>query len=266
MVAFQTPWNLLSMSHRILIISPIIKRTFDDFYCRYLGGKLSPGFELTVESLNFGTETIESMYDETLVAPYVVEGVLEAEQRGFSAVIVGCFSDPGLQASREIASIPVVGPGEASMLLALLLGDTFSILDVGTDRYRRYKPPRKVRELGLGSRFRSIWGTGVLVTELGQDSERIAQNILSVAKQVEREDEPDVLILGCTGLSTIADRISQALDVPVVDSSIAALRMAEALVKGGWTHSRKTYRPPSKKKRTMPGPYRLYAESQGTAG
>lgn len=249
------------MPHRILVINPIITRIFDDFDERYLGGKLSPGFELAVENLRFGTETIESMYDETLVAPYVVEKVLDAERRRFAAVVISCFSDPGLQASREVARFPVIGPGEASMLFALALGDTFSILDAGGERYRRYKPPRKVRELGLGSRFRSAWGTGIPVAELGHDLDRVAEHAISVAKEMQREDEPDVLILGCTGLSAISDRISKALEIPVVDASIAALRMAEALVKNGWIHSRKAYPTPSKKSRAMPEPYNVYTET-----
>jgi allantoin racemase len=143
------------------------------------------------------------------------------------------------------------------MLLAMVLGDTFSILDVGGERYRRYNPPRKVRELGLGSRFRSAWGTGVPVAEL-EHTDKVAEHIVSVAREMQREDEPDVLILGCTGLSAVSDRISLALEIPVVDASIAALRMAELLVKNGWIHSRKTYSAPSKKSRVMPEPYRLY--------
>ncbi len=248
------------MPPRILVISPITLKIFDKFNEQYLGERLSPDFQVAVENLEFGTETIESYYDEILVSPYVVEKVLAAERRGFAAVVISCFMDPGVQASREVARIPVVGPGEASMLFALLLGESFSILDVGAERYRRYTPPRQVRALGLQSRFRSAWGTGILVAEIGSEPDRIAEDVISVGKQIQEEDQPDVLILGCTGLSTVADRVTKALDIPVIDPSIAALRMAEALVRSGWLHSRKAYPAPSKKSRKMPQPYRLYGE------
>jgi len=233
---------------------------FDRFNEHYLGEKLAPDFEVDVENLEFGTETIESMYDDVLVSPFVVEKVLDAERRGFAAVVISCFMDPGVQAGREVVRIPVIGPGEASMLFALLLGDTFSILDVGAERYRRYNPPRQVRELGFGSRFRSARGTGILVAEIGADPDKIAKPVISAAKQIQEEDEPDVIILGCTGLSTIADRVALALDVPVIDPSIAALRMGEALIRAGWVHSPRAYPVPSKKSRKMPQPYRLFKE------
>jgi allantoin racemase len=243
---------------RILLINPITTRMFNKFNEHFLDAKLSQGFEVTVENLEFGTETIESFYDEILVAPYVAERVLDAERRGFAAVIISCFMDPGLKASREVAHIPIVGPGESSMMFSLLLGDSFSILDVGAERYRRYTPSRQVRELGLESHFRSAWGTGVLVTEIGSDPGKVAKTIIPVAQKIQQEDEPDVLILGCTGLSTVSDQVSQALDIPVVDASVAALRTAEALVRSGWLHSRKAYPAPSKKSRKMPAPYHLY--------
>ena len=219
---------------------------------------MAQGFEVTVESLEYGTESIESHYDDALVSPFVIERVLDAERRGFAAVIVSCFMDPGVGAAREVTSIPVIGPGEASMLTALILGDSFSILDVGEERYKRYIAPRKVRELGLESRFRSAWGTGVTVTDIPSNDDAVATKLIQIAKQIRDEDEPDVIIMGCTGLAMIAERMNQALDIPVIDASIAALRWAEMLLSSGWLHSPKSYPKPPKKERRLPGDYHLF--------
>jgi allantoin racemase len=43
---------------------------------------------------------------------------------------INCFGDPGLDASPEVVSIPVVGPCEASMHLAAMLGHEFSVVTV----------------------------------------------------------------------------------------------------------------------------------------
>jgi allantoin racemase len=231
---------------------------FDNFDEQYLQARVAQGFEITVESLEYGTESIESYYDDALVAPFVIERVLDAERRGFAAVIVSCFMDPGVQAAREVTRIPVIGPGEASMLAALILGDSFSILDVGEERYKRYIAPRKVRELGLEARFRSAWGTGVAVTDIPSNDDAVATKLIQIAKQLRDEDEPDAIIMGCTGLAMIAERMNQALDIPVIDASIAALRWAEMLLSSGWLHSSKSYPKPPKKERRLPGDYRLF--------
>ena len=44
------------------------------------------------------------------------------------AAIIGCFYDGGLRELREALTMPVVGMGEASMLLAATLGHRFSII------------------------------------------------------------------------------------------------------------------------------------------
>jgi len=239
-------------------LNPIISNVFDNFDEQYLRARASQGFDVTVESLKYGTESIESYYDDALVSPFVIERVLDAERRGFAAVIVSCFMDPGVHAAREVAHIPVIGPGEASMLTALMLGDSFSILDVGEQRFKRYSAPRNVRELGLDVRFRSTWGTGVAVTDIPSNDDAVANKLIQIAKQLRDEDEPDVIIMGCTGLSVIAERMSQALDIPVIDASIAALRWAEMLLSSGWLHSPKSYPKPPKKERRLPGDYCLF--------
>ena len=233
-------------------MNPITSDMFDAFDQEFLNARVDPRFEVAVESLRYGTETIESEYDDALVAPFVVERVLSAARRGFDAAIVDCFLDPGVAAAREAADIAVVGPGESAMLTALMLGDTFSIIDVGEDTFKRHSPPVRVRKLGLGSRFTSQWGSGVTVKSIGGD-EQLAKKILKVTLQLLKEDEPDVVILGCTGLSKVAELVAARLPVPLVDPQVAALRMAESLVLSGLHHSRRTYPRPSRKARKVPG-------------
>ena len=238
--------------YRILALNPILSDMFNAFDREFLRSRVDPRFDLEVESLEFGTETIESEYDDALVAPFVIDRVLSAERRRFDAVIVDCFLDPGVAAAREASGIAVVGPGESAMLTALLLGDTFSILDVGEDTSRRRVAPPRGRALGLASRFVSQWGSGVTVKSIGGDEE-LAEKITKVALAVLEEDEPDVIILGCTGLSKVAELVAARLPVPLVDPQVAALRTAEALVVSGLKPSRRTYPKPSKKARKVPG-------------
>ena len=55
---------------------------------------------------------------------------VELEQEGYDALILGCYGDPGIDGIRELISIPMVGPGEATALMAASLGHRFSIITV----------------------------------------------------------------------------------------------------------------------------------------
>jgi len=238
--------------YRILALNPIISDMFNEFDQEFMSARADPRFEITVESLESGTETIETEYDDVLAAPFVVDRVLSAERRGFDAAIINCFLDPGLAAARESTDIVVVGAGESALLTSLALGDTFSIIDVGPDTTRRHTPPPRIRELGLSSRFVSQWGSGITVKSIGSDEE-LAQRLTKVALRLEKEDDPDVIVLGCTGLSKVAELVASKLSVPLVDPQLAALRMAESLVLSGLKHSRRTYPKPSPKSRRVLG-------------
>src|SRR5438045_9798604 len=81
-----------------------------------------------VRSLGEGPASIESAWEAALVVPALCEAVVRAQAEGFSAVIVGCFSDPGLDALRELTAIPIVGPGAAALHLGAPLGTRFPII------------------------------------------------------------------------------------------------------------------------------------------
>jgi len=89
-----------------------------------------PGWTMDAWEVVGGPASIESAYEEYQSVPGAIDRLVEAERTGFAGAILGCFGDPGIEAAREMVSMPVVGPGEASMLLAASLGHRFSIVTV----------------------------------------------------------------------------------------------------------------------------------------
>ena len=89
----------------------------------YLQRHAGAGTEIAVQSVPEGYASIESERDAVMVAPHLMAGLKRAEAEGASAGIVGCFSDPGLDAIRETVSMPIVGPGQSAVTLALQLGE-----------------------------------------------------------------------------------------------------------------------------------------------
>lgn len=115
---------------KIRAVTPIITEVFGPMIIEEFEKVARPDTEISNVFVRSGPASVESAYDEALAAPDVIARVREAEEEGMDAVIVNCFGDPGLDAAREVVSIPVLGPCEASMHVAAMLGHKFSVITV----------------------------------------------------------------------------------------------------------------------------------------
>jgi len=238
--------------HRILVINPIVSTGFDEFDKEFFNKNAHPLFEIKVVSLRYGPASIESYYDDSLAAPFVVQKVMDAEKKGFAASIINCFMDPGLDAAREIAGIPVVGAGESAIYLALLVGDKFSIIDPGPARYVSRSPTKQVRSMGVESRFVSSRGAGISVLEIDKDIDSTTRRIGEEALKAVKEDGADTIVLGCTGFAGLAPKVQTKIGAPVIDPALAALKTAETLCQLNLRQSAVAFPKPPEKLRKIP--------------
>ncbi|MDH4208855.1 MAG: aspartate/glutamate racemase family protein, partial [Anaerolineae bacterium] len=95
---------------RIRVIIPSITKEFEALGLEQYSPAARPGTEISVTLLDRGPASIESRYDEAIAIPDIVRKVVEAEEDRVDAAIIDCMADPGLDAAREMVSIPVVGP------------------------------------------------------------------------------------------------------------------------------------------------------------
>jgi len=58
----------------------------------------------------------------------VLESMWESYREGYEAIALNCFYDPCVDIARELMDIPVIGPAEASMSMASLMGAKFGIV------------------------------------------------------------------------------------------------------------------------------------------
>ena len=93
-----------------------------------LSALVSPGTTVAVEPLEEGPPAVESLADIAVVAAELVREVPRWRAGHYDAVVIGCFSDPGLAALRDLIEIPVVGPGASSVHVAAQFGDRFGVL------------------------------------------------------------------------------------------------------------------------------------------
>ena len=219
---------------------------------RYLQDAASPGVhverlaDFTASAIH--PDTIESLYDEALLAPWTVEMCVEAERRGYDAVITGCVGDPGVEAAREQVRIPVIGPGMAAFHTAAMLGYSFAVLSPLDSTVR--PTWTLVRHAGLGERCVSVRPVNCSVTALRAGGSETFGKVLAVARRCIEEDGADALVLACASMSHVfGDALAAAVVVPVVNALRVSVRMAEMLVGSGLTHSKVAYPTPPPKTR-----------------
>jgi allantoin racemase len=234
----------------IRVINPVITSRWEKDTQRTYADAARTGTHVSVVSLDWGTASIESYRDDALAVPDILDKVIQAEQEGADAVIIDCMADPGLYAARELVSIPVVGPAQASMHLAAMLGHRFSVLTIFEhdipaveDQAARY---------GLPTKLASVRAINIPVLDLHDDVEATVKALIDAGERAARADGAHVLILGCTGMAGMATQIQAGLaergcEVPVLDPPSVAIKLAESLVDLGQSHSKRTYpHPPAK--------------------
>ncbi len=220
---------------KIMVINPNTSQSMTDHLRQELEPIKRPDTELTVVCAERGPETIESAYDEAYAIPPTLDLVKKANREGYDAVILACFSDPGLEAAKEISEIPVIGIEESSLHMAAMLGSKFTVV---TPRKQRIPSKREhVHMRGMSHFLASVRSLDLSVAETDADPERTKKRVLEVSRQAV-EDGAEVIILGCAGMAGYAPEIESKLNIKVIDPSAVALKVAEAMVDLGLTHSK----------------------------
>ncbi|MGI9953080.1 aspartate/glutamate racemase family protein [Moorellaceae bacterium AZ2] len=229
---------------KIKVIIPNSSVEFRDSQVGERKKATASGTEIDVVCLKHGPVSIEASYDEALAAPYVMEEVRKAEQEGYDAISIDCAMDPCLRAAREAVSIPVTSGGESSYLLAMALGCKFSVITVLKSTALAIK--ENLRKYGWETRVASVRYANIPVLEL-EDEEKAFRAIVSEARTAIEKDGAEVIVLGCTGMSSLAQKVQQELGVPVIDPAVASLKLAEIFASLRLSQSKVAYSTPPAK-------------------
>jgi allantoin racemase len=234
------------MRMRIRVILPVSHNRLNEVSLREATRYSSSQTDISVATLAYGPQSVEGSYEEAMAVPGILECAQQAEQDGCDAIIMDCFGDPGVTAARELLDIPVIGPAEASFLLASSLGRRFSVVTVLESVVPLIE--HLVIAAGLPSRLASIRNIDMPVLSLC-DKETMKRALRAEMLLAIRQDHAHVLILGCTGMTDVAEELQAELlaegyDVPVISPIGAAVRLAETMVALRLKQSRLTYTRP----------------------
>jgi allantoin racemase len=226
---------------RILYLNPVGTPIFNKAMEEVLRGAAEPGTDVDIVSLRRGPWHVEYYYYESLALPDVLHMVKDAENRGYDAVVLGCFYDLALQEAREISErTTITAPAEAAMLTACSLGDKFSII-VGRRKWIPQMMSNVVR-YGLKDRLASFKTLEMGVLDFQRNRKETERRQLERAREAVDEDGAETIILGCTVEFGFWKKLQDELGVPVLDPVITPLKFAEYLVtlknRFGWSHSK----------------------------
>jgi allantoin racemase len=212
----------------ILVINPnsnpAVTAGFDQALDAY---RFVDGPTIRCATLAEGPFGIESQRDVEAVA-LPLRRMVEADNAA-DAFVIACYSDPGLHLCQEGTRRPVFGIAECAVLTALARGERFGVIALAQKSIRRHV--RYLRQMGLIERLAGERPLDVSVAETA--SEGTLARMVETGRALVAEDGADVVIMGCAGMARHRRPLEDALGVPVIDPTQAAVAMAIGTVQSG---------------------------------
>ena len=216
---------------KILVINPncteAVTRGIDEA-CAPL--RMEGGPAIDCATLKEGPPGIETQqHVDGVIAPLL--NLVSRVEKEYAAFVIACYSDPGLHSLREATRKPVLGIAECGILTALTLGHRFgviAILEQSIPRHLRY-----AAALGVSARLAGEVPVGLPVVELS-DAGKTFGRMVEAGRALRDVHGANVLIMGCAGMARYRNPLQDALGIPVVEPTQAAVAMAIGRVRLGW--------------------------------
>jgi len=209
-------------------------------------GLLGPDTEVECVPVRNSATLVDCYYEDLVFDMYITEAGLRAEDEGYDAVIMDTVSDSGMYALRSRLTIPVIGPGLVSYVIAILLGKRFSIVtmwDKWTHLYEKNLAIYDIKQKCASVRAVNI-PPDVEALFTGKEEEMFEKLTAEARKAIE-EDGADIILLGSTTMHQAGDYMSAHLPAPVVNPGPVGIKMAEVLVQLGLSHSKVAFPSPT---------------------
>lgn len=183
--------------------------------------RFADGPEIVCSTLSEGPFGIETQADvESVTMP--LRALVEADNSS-DAFVIACYSDPGLHACREGTSRPVFGIAECGVLTALARAECFGVIAILQRSIARHL--RYLRQMGLTERLAGERPLGMSVAEAAS-GEGTLTRLIDVGRALKDRDGAGAIIMGCAGMARHRKPLEDALGVPVIDPTQAAVTMA----------------------------------------
>lgn len=213
------------MSQTLFVINPNSTQAVTDHISLALEPfRIAGGPKIVCETLKSGPPGIESQAHVDGISEKLIEYFAAHPQHaGADAVVLACFSDPGFHAMRETLDCPVYGSAECAYLTAAATADRFGVISILSRAVPRHK--RQVRLMGLEHKLAEDLAIEIGVVDLAQEDITFAR-MREVGGTLKSKHGAKVVIMGCAGMARYRARLEDALDIPVIDPTQAAVSIA----------------------------------------
>jgi Asp/Glu/hydantoin racemase len=195
----------------------------------------SPGVQFEVHGMSPPDRYLSSL-TEFRCAAQTIRNVLQAQQQGYDAFVIGHFQEPGLVQCRTVVDIPVVGLGEATMLQSCTLGQTFGLITINPVFIPWHR--EQIVRLGLQQRATGVLALDTQVTTyieaFEQDAayQQVREAFRRHAQQLVEQGAEVIIPAGGLPMLLFARESNFTIQHPVVLNAIATVAvMAEAAVR-----------------------------------
>lgn len=218
------------MTYRIAILNPNSTAAMTEDMVVMAGSVAGPGIEITGMTNRAGPPAIQGVADADACLPGLFRLAEQAVAQGADALIVGCFDDTGLALMRARFACPVVGLGEAGMLMATLATPQFAVLTTTEGSVPVIED--NIAAMGLAPRCMTVRAAGIPVLEL---EDRVA-DLRRALQALAAESGGAAIVLGCAGMSRLAAGLATAPGLPpLVDPVRAAVALAASALRSAVT-------------------------------
>jgi allantoin racemase len=230
------------MMKKILLIAPFVQDGYDSV--SHLEGLIPHGVEVSGCSIEFGPPAVESAVESGLAIPGTVAKIIEAEKNGIDAIVINCMTDTAVDEGRACVSIPVLGPFESGLHLALQLGPRVSIITMIDEVIPDLNS--RIEQAGMKDRLASIYSIEMPCAEMLANPDERNRRLTEYARVAVEDDGADVILLGCTEMAGSGGPVRSGIldakiDVPVIDPIPAAIHVAAMMLGLGISHSKFGY-------------------------
>ncbi|MDB5531061.1 MAG: Hydantoin racemase [Devosia sp.] len=193
----------------LLLINPNTSAEITETIRQLALAEIGEQATLTAVTAPFGAPYIASRTAVTIAAHAVLDAYAQAtaEGRSYDAVIVACFGDPGIDALKEITSVPVLGFADGGLIAAAAEPGPFAIATIG-EAWRDMLTELALRR-GVVDRL-----AGVILIDTSERAPEIAGPKITEAARALGVSR---VIVGGTGLIPVLDGIADNMGVVVID-------------------------------------------------
>lgn len=217
---------------KILIINPDYGITKEEMSLRLqiLKQYVAPDTILDMVCPQNSHVEINSALDVVLAGAEIVDLAIRAQNDGFDAVVMYCFSDPVIDACREALCIPVIGGAQAACLSVLNVCRSFDV--ILAEKLRIPEKKLFLNTLGIDSiRINDIAAIELNGVSVWKDRDAALKKLVECGKKMLVQNQTEAIVLGCLSFLGMAEPLSRELGIPVIDPAVCAVSTAESIVR-----------------------------------